>query len=97
MVDPSKRPLNKDFWKLSEVVISQDSRISDPDFTMESELAKICDPETVEYTAIHRAMMMLNVQSKTDLVIYQDMVSKIAAAWTDGFLAGGTFERRYGA
>lgn len=101
MKGPEHRPSNDpNFWRLSSIVLQMDARMKDASNDDERNavwLDTLKDAgialNTVSYMAIQRAMRVIGVADRESLERNSGLVSQVAAAWCDAFVAGVNYER----
>jgi hypothetical protein len=90
------RPDHPDFWRISSILLKLDGRMqeadeSERDEVYENNVARWVDGDTLNYSAIQRAMRPLGVVTRNDLIKYQDKVVVLSAMWQEGFQVGAEF------
>lgn len=101
---PPERPDCKEFWQLSEIVLGLDasveSVVNDDQFTsvVERILGDRIPMEVVEYTASARTVLSLYEINPLVLVLagVETIHALLMATWSDAFVAGMEYERKYG-
>lgn len=101
MKGPEQRPSDDpNFWRLSSIVLQMDARMRDAlndDERNAVWLDVLKDVgiaiDTISYMALQRAMRVIGVTDRESLARNSDLVSQIAAAWCDAFVAGANYER----
>jgi hypothetical protein len=98
-----ERPAHPDFWRISEVVLSNDAPMEEARDNEEKNRAwmarttDVVDVESVTYMAGQRANMVAD-QAGAGLSARQrfSMVTALATVWIDAFVAGAMFQRAGG-
>jgi hypothetical protein len=98
-----ERPVHPDFWRISEVVLSNDAPMEEANGNEEKNRAwmarttDLVDVESVTYMAGQRAKMVAD-QAGAGLSARQrfSMITALATVWIDAFVAGAMFQRAGG-
>lgn len=97
------RPEHPDFWRLSEVVLSNDApmeeagaNVKDKEAAWEEQVRKYIDEHSLTYMAVQRAFRAFGITTRGQLIERAEEVARYAGVWMDAFCAGAAFERAGG-
>jgi hypothetical protein len=86
-----ERPTHPDFWRISEVVLQNDGGADEGRKTMEEMVSETVDLKSLSYFAMQRAGTFCQ-----RLGLPESMVTALASAWLDAFMAGAKYQERGG-
>lgn len=92
---PGGRPQHEDFRILVDIVLRQDGRSYDPDFSMPEHLGQFVDPESIEHMVHQRSMRLLESIGRNP-ANNPRLVAAVSAAMLDAFMIGYLFHQQRG-
>lgn len=79
------RPDHPDFWKLSDVLLRNDGRVSEDNGGFTATVTEHIDSDVLAYVSVQRALIQCHHQQMPPT---PQTVAVLAAMWVDGFIMG---------
>jgi hypothetical protein len=98
--DMPQRPDTPEFWALMEIIYKFDGRVVEAqgedakEAAFTSAFEGIIDPKVVAYTGFQRALRVLNITTRGEVMANMATVAAIASAWMEAFAMGAQWQKR---
>lgn len=92
-----ERPNHPDFWRLSSIVLKLDGRMDaaktedQKEKVWTSNVARFIDEDSLNYLAMQRAMRVLHVSTRQELIENYDDLIRLTVIYMEGFQVGAEF------